>query len=403
MTAGGSGDAPSPFTSWLVGLVLAVSGFAFLAMIVLVAWAPELQSRDRAGAHPYSTSALGYNGLYRLLEARGTPITISRSPERLSGEWDSLKLVTLAPFGMDEALDDLEPAGTTLIVLPKWSGPPDPERPEHQRETRLVSPGAVNDLLRTLDSDGRIWRIRTPAEIKTAFGMFSPDLGDDMQVLRADSFVSIIPTAAGDLLARIPGSETYVLADPDLLNTAGLADAETARMALALIDFLREPPGQPVMMDATLHGFQRSDNLLQMVFDAPFLGATLAALAGFLMIGWAGAVRFGAPSHEGRAIALGKQALTDNTARLVAMARRETQLAPGYLALVRRHTAREVGAPKTLTETELAALFDRLGPEGTPFSELEAQLSAPATSREDLMNKARALWRWRRETTHGRQ
>jgi hypothetical protein len=45
-------------------------------------------------------------------------------------------------------------------------------------------------------------------------------------------------------------------------------------------------------------------------------------------------------------------------------------------------------------------LFDRLGPEevsGKTFSQIEAGLRGPAASREDLMHKARDLWRWRRD------
>lgn len=394
----------SPFQGWLVGVLIAVSLFGFLATIALAAWSPELQDRDRAGLHPYSTSALGYNGLYRLLQARGTPVTISRSRQRLETDRESLKIVTLAPGGMGEALDELDLSSSqALVVLPKWSGPSDRDKPQWQRETSLVPTGTVERLLQVYDPDGGIWRLRTPARIDTGFGRYSPRFGEDMQVLRADSLVSVVSVAGGDLVARLPGSDIYVLSDPDLFNTAGLAEAENARMALGLVDFLRDDTRQPVLLDATLHGFERSENLLQMMFDIPFLGATLIALLGFLMIGWAGAVRFGAPEDEGRAIALGKQALTDNTARLVAMARRERQLAPGYLALVRRHTAKEIGAPKTLSEADLSALFDRLGPQAPRFSDLESDLNSPAQGREDLLNKARALWRWRRETTHGHQ
>ncbi|MEM9740770.1 MAG: hypothetical protein AAF829_12985, partial [Pseudomonadota bacterium] len=60
----------SPFSGGVVAVILAVAGLSFLITIVLLAWSPELQSRDRAGAQPYSTSALGYQGLVRLLELR---------------------------------------------------------------------------------------------------------------------------------------------------------------------------------------------------------------------------------------------------------------------------------------------------------------------------------------------
>ena len=42
----------SPFAGGVVGIIVAVSGLAFLALLILAAWAPELQTRDRAGLHP---------------------------------------------------------------------------------------------------------------------------------------------------------------------------------------------------------------------------------------------------------------------------------------------------------------------------------------------------------------
>jgi hypothetical protein len=166
------------------------------------------------------------------------------------------------------------------------------------------------------------------------------------------------------------------------------------------VDYLRTYPDEPILMDATLHGFERSENLLKMMFSVPYIGVTLVALAAALLLGWAATIRFGPPLVEARAIALGKQALADNSAGLVAMARREARMAPGFLALVRRRLAREIGAPRTLTEAQVSDMFDRLGPDaetGRVFSQMEAELKEPATSRDDLLTKTRALYRWRKE------
>lgn len=389
------------FSGWVVGTLLAVSGLAFILLLALVGWSPELRDRDRAGLHAYSTSALGYQGLYRLLEASGTPVTVSRSLRPLEDEYEALKIVTLETTGQARELDDLDLAAPMLIVLPKWEGFADPDRLSWFEETQLLPETVVAGHLRVFDSDADIWRLRTPRSIETPFGLFKPRFGDDLQVMRADSLVAIVETPGGVILGRLPDRDVYFLSDPDLVNTFGLAEPENARMALAMIDWLSWSENSPVMMDAALHGFERSENLLQMVFDAPFFGVTLTMMATFLMIGWAGAVRFGAPLREERAIALGKQALADSTAGLVAMGRRERHLAPGYLSLIRRSAAKAVGAPKTLSEDELSALFDRIGPKDEPFSQLEKNLSQPAASREDLMDKARRLWRWHKEITHG--
>ena len=259
-------ESGAPFSGSVVGIILAVSGIAFMALLVLAAWAPELQTRDRAGLHPYSTSALGYQGYYRLLEARGIPVSISRSVQRLENDYGTLKVLTLPPYGADAKLEELDLVAPALIVLPKWRGARDPDNPQWQLETLIMSADVVAETIHPFDSDAGIWRLRTPASIKTPFGKFSPDLGDDMQVLRADSLVSIVPVAGGDLIAKLPDRDVYFLADPDILNTAGLADAENARFALAMTNWLKWSPEDPVILDATLHGFERSENLLQLVF-----------------------------------------------------------------------------------------------------------------------------------------
>jgi len=399
MSDAGSASS-SPFSARTVAILIAVAVFSFAAVMVLAGWAPELRDRNEAGDHPFSTSAIGYNGFYQLLEAQGYPVEISRFPHDLqSSDW-STRIVTLPAWMNKKKLEDYHPVSTTLIVLPKWVGWTDPEHPKFQKDTRFVDAGNLNDLLGDLHIEGEIGRIDVPAETDTPFGPMALKPDVKMQVIRSDALEPVAGTPEGMLVARIPGEDAYILADPDMINTFGLANRENARFAVQLIDFIRYSPDEPIMFDATLHGFERSENLLQMIFDVPFVGATLAAFASALLLGWAAAVRFGPPAREGRAIALGKQALADNSAGLVTMARRETRMAPGYLAMMRRRAAADIAAPRTLTEAQLAALFDRLGPEdqsGKTFTQIASALRSPASSREALLHAARELWRWRHD------
>lgn len=390
----------SPFSARTVAILIAVALFSFGAIMVLAGWAPELRDRNEAGDHPFSTSAIGYNGFVQLLEAQGYPVEISRFASNLQDPGHDLMIVTLSPWGMNKALEDYEPTPTTLIVLPKWDGLTDRLNPKRQKDTELVGIENINALLDKLNIDGEVKRIDTPDRVRTPLGAMAlkPDL--KMQVIQSDDLEPIVATDGGYLFSHLPDQDIYFLSDPDMINTFGLADRENARFAVQMIDYMRYSTNEPITFDATLHGFQRSENLLQMMFDVPFLGVTLVAFAAALLLGWAATIRFGPPTREGRAIALGKQALADNSAGLVTMARRETRMAPGYLTLIRRRLAKEIGAPRTLTESQLSELFDRLGPEetsGKTFSQIEAGLRGPAASREDLMHKARDLWRWRRD------
>lgn len=400
----------SPFTTRTVAVLLVIAIVSFGAVMVLAGWAPELRDRDQAGDHPFSTSALGYNGIVQLLEDQGYPVEISRLEQSLASHDGGVMVVTVSPRGMSKKLEETRLQPTTLIVLPKWIGQTDPFNAKRQRDTRFMQARNLNDLLGQLDIEGEIGRIDVPGRTETPFGdmALKPDL--KMQVIRSDTLVPVIEAGDGMLLGKFNDRDIYVLADPDMLNTFGLAERENARFAVQLMDWLRYEDYEPIIFDATLHGFVRSANLLQMVFDIPFIGATLAALASAFLLGWAALVRFGPTAREGRVIALGKQALVDNSAGLFTMARRETRMAPGYLAMVRRRVARDIAAPKTMTEAQLSALFDRLGPEeqsGKTFSQIESGLRGPSASREELMTRARDLYRWRRDilrrSTHERK
>ncbi|MDP1556127.1 MAG: hypothetical protein Q8L84_11785 [Hyphomonas sp.] len=393
-------QSSSPFSARVVAILIGVAAISFGAVLVMAGWAPELRDRNRAGDHPYSTSAIGYNGFVRLLESAGYPVSVSRLEGDLESRDWGLMIVTLPAYGGISALQDRSLQPTTLVVLPKWLGRTDPLNAARQADTRFIEARDLNDELAVLYPGVEILRIPVPTAIEAPFGevTLKPDVR--LQLIKAPSLETVVEVNDGALLAYDESRSLYILSDPDLINTFGLARAENARFAVQLVDFLRYDSAEPILLDATLHGFERSENLLKMMFSVPYIGVTLVALAAALLLGWAATVRFGPPLTEARAIALGKQALADNSAGLVAMARREARMAPGFLALVRRRLAREIGAPRMLTEAQVSDMFDRLGPDpetGRVFSQMEAELKEPAASRDDLLTKTRALYRWRKE------
>ena len=404
-------DTTSPISARTLGILLMVAILSLGAIIVLVGWAPELRNRNVAGPHPYSTSAIGYNGAVELLTQQGIPVDLSRLERNLTDRYDGLMIATLTDWGMLEKLENTDFAYNTLLVLPKWRGATDPVNPKWQRDTTFISARRINDLLETLDIDAELGRVAVPDTVSGPYGKLPvrPDM--KLQVLYSDYLDPVISTDDGILLGQIPGETVYILTDPDMMNTFGLSQIENARFLLHLIDYFQlDYDYEQVHFDVTLHGFARTENLLQMMFDVPFLGATLIALASAGLLGWGALIRFGPPDREGRAIALGKQALVDNSAGLVTMARRETRMAAGYLHMIKRRTARDIGAPGSLTDEQLTKLFDRLGPEERTqcrFSDLAADLSSPIASRHDLLQNIRNLYRWRqqvlRRTTYERK
>lgn len=393
-------DTGAPFSARVAAILIAVAAISFGAIMVLAGWAPELQDRNRAGDHPYSTSALGYNGFVRLLEAQDYPVRVSRLERDLEHRDWGLMVVTMPAHIRFETLAETDFQYPALVVLPKWYGMADAYNPARQADTRFVDARRLNDNLRAVYPDVEILRVAVPEAIDTPFGALQVEPDIRLQLIRSRDLEMIAGAEGGALIAYDPARGIYLLSDPDIINTFGLSRIDNAIFATRMIDFLRTSEGEPIIFDATVHGFQRSENLLKMLFSVPFLGATLVALASALLLGWAAVVRFGPPAREARAIALGKQALADNSAGLVTMARRETRMAPGYASLIRRRLALALGLPRGTPETQLTEMFDRLGPtekDGPVFSELEAGLKGQTHGRDDLVHKAREMHHWRKE------
>ncbi len=395
----------SPFSGPVIGFLVAVGLASFIGVFALLGWSPDLADKNRAGPHPYSESALGYAGLIKLLEADGRPVSVSRLASTLDYA-DGLLILTIPEYGYRRSsqFNQATVSQPALFVLPKWSGYPDRARPSWQEDTYLIGRDRVQGLIRNFDTDATVWHLRNPARFETPFGTVKPGFEHKMQVIESDSLEPIISVPGGALLSKVPGSDVFILSDPDVFNTFGLVRRENARFALGLIDWLSQYSGDEVIFDATLHGFERSENLMRAIFDVPFLGATLLAFVTACLIGWAAFVRLSPQEREGRVLAFGKKALADNSAGLIAMARREGPMAPGYLQLSRRALIRRLGLPRTVSDEELARTLRAISKQreiGGDWSERASGLQTAALSREDLRDKARALWRWRKEMTHG--
>lgn len=390
-----------PFMAGLIGVGL----LAFIAVFALIGWSPDLANKNRAGEHPYSTSALGYAGLVKLLEADGKDVSVSRLASTLDYA-DGLLIITIPRYGYRRGpdFDHLSVSEPALYVLPKWSGYADRQKRQWQKDTSLLRRGSVQYHLENFDADAKIWRLRNPGTIDTPFGPQKPNFEHEMQVIESDSLEPVVSVPGGALISKVPGRSIFILSDPDVLNTFGLAQRENARFALGLTDWLSSYDGAPVVLDATLHGFERSENLMKAIFDVPFLGATLLAIATALLVGWSAFIRFGPPQRERRVIAFGKTALAESSAGLVSMARREGQMAPGYRELTQRALRRRLSLPPKMTDEEVAQTLDAIAEQkklDADWSTRSAPLKSAAASRDELRDNASALWRWRKEMSDG--
>jgi len=72
-----------PFNSNAMLTIIGVGVVAFIAMLILGAYAPDLRSGKNGGAHALSNGAIGYSGLVRLAQETGRNPVIIRSEQDL--------------------------------------------------------------------------------------------------------------------------------------------------------------------------------------------------------------------------------------------------------------------------------------------------------------------------------
>jgi len=358
--------APQLFSLRLVAGLIAAGILAFAAFLVLAAYAGDLRSGRDGRPHALSVSAIGYKGLVDLVGYSGGTARYVRSDDGLDDV--NLLVVAIEPrIKRDDLAKLLERRENkaTLLILPKWLVAPHETRTGWVRQTGLVPPMALREVLgkeRPLGirqakvgpgpAFGREWMskfaARAPASPQTASGaQFQPLL---------------VAPGAGPLLVQASDNPHYVLADPDLMNNHGLKDPRTARAALAILRRLNSEEDAVVSFDLTLNGFGTQRNALQLAFEPPFLALTLALLVAAILGGLHGAFRFGPERREERAIAFGKAALVENSAGLVRLAAREHRQGGAYAELLAEEAARVSGAPASLRGAELDAYLDRLTP-----------------------------------------
>lgn len=392
-----------------MGLALALVGvFAFSAFVTLLAYAPDLQRNPFCAPDVYSRCAIGFAGLKEVAGNDGTPTLISRAALP-SGRNQGLLIVTPQP-GSEADVGALNFSGPVLVVLPKWRTHPDPLNLSWGVRDGLIPPREMPhaDLLDVVTVARRSGAAH-PTLMGAAGTPFeglrlSPGAVDSLQTLQAKGWSPAITDETGRVvMAEAPSSRIFVLADPDLLNTHGLADLDTFGVATAIVRTLRMGEG-PVIFDATLAGYKQDHSPLKLMFDPPFLAVTLCVAAALALAGWQALYRFGPLMTSGRALALGKEGLVDNSAQLIRLARREASMAPRYAALTRAAAARAVGAPRDLTGEALTGFLDRVGRKDG--GETLAGLTAAATQvrdRNGLAALAQRLYRWRLEMTRERQ
>ena len=351
-----SGVAALMTPKMIISLVL-IGIFSFTALVTLSGYAGDLRKKDNGQAHALSRSAIGFGGLVRLLGDMEYDVRMART-ENISYEDEyALRVFTMSRPYMADGLNDLNLYSPTLIVMPKWRTTPLRDRSGWVQKGRgnnktFDMSNHERDLKELL---GDVEFTRHASDDKLVGYNVESNMGVDialedikirnLQTIDGPDLVSIVSADEGSILVYIDDTETYILSDPDFLNTMGIESRTRAKLAVDLVDSVISLAGADtgrVDFDLTFHGLGGKTNIVKVMTQPPFLAATLCLLAAGLLIAWQAFSRFGDPIKVQRDYALGKFSLADNAARFISIAGREPNMAKDYAALVKKQVVKNL-------------------------------------------------------------
>lgn len=403
-----SETASSALISLRTALIIVIIGvLSFSSLFVLLAFAPDLQDKNYAGPHAYSKSALGYNFSAELLKETGFDVRMSRNPDLLQ-DVDDDNLLVLTPGG-DYHSDDLEALetnryGLVLIVLPKRMGLTSFTDRRRQSNTELLPTADVQRLLSVIDADLKVSQIPAVSSLSFDGEDWPVQFQEVTQVITDGPVLNILSSSEGTVFGRVSGTNVFILSDPELMNTHGLSSLDNSVVMLELFDaHVYSKDDVAINFDTTIHGFERTRNLLRLVFEPPLLGATLFAFATAILLGWTAFVRFGKLPNPEPALKAGRTTLINSTAGLFSQTQREAGLAADYGKLVERQTINDLGYSEDMNSAQTDRILQQLintrsddaGKAVTP-----PDASSVKTSGQ-LVNFAKAYHQWKRNMKNG--
>jgi hypothetical protein len=399
------GQSAGPFSLITLIVVIVIGLGAFVAATYLETFGDGGGEPRTTGANVFSRSAIGHRAFAATLRKLDIPVQISRFRSYDKATNGSLLLI-IEPDPVEARQADLGRLRSlphVLVVLPKWDGWTDREKPIWINRMELLPEDAPQQILKDLVSDAKIKR--STAEITQGTQLGGKFKIDHPQTITSNDLTPILETEDGILLGSI--GHVWILADPDLLSNSGIDDADNGVIAVSIIDSLL-PKGGTVVIDETLHGYEQRPNLMRTLLRPPFVTILIALIVAMLVLVWAGATRFGAPQPETDGLAAGKLTLVKSAAKLLRFGTSANSLLLNYRRLVLADAMNELHGPNGLDETAQAAWLDRaaahrgLDSRVEPLlNEMSAQGEARRIDATRALRFAHQLYRWKQEILHG--
>lgn len=200
------------------------------------------------------------------------------------------------------------------------------------------------------------------------------------------------------VLIQLEDTQTYILSEPDLVNTMAFQTQGGAQLSNAILDEIIRDADVYAMtadFDVSLHGIEANRNIIKLMVTPPFLAATLCLLAAGGLVAWQGFNRFGDPARVRPDYAQGPVSLAETAAEFMGIANRAHKTGEDYAELIRRQVAAELGYKNSTSDhvnTLLDAREKRLEIQ-PPFADLKQAIAGADT--QSYGQYARALTTWR--------
>jgi hypothetical protein len=399
--------------AWLVGV-----GAASLALTLAFVIAQPEGAVDSADADAFSRSALGHKAFVELLHRRRVPVLVSRHSSAERASHGALLLIAEPRLGEEDTARErrlasmLDTAGTTLLVLPKWKGEPDPQRPQWVGAVTPVGDAVIQRALAAASVPATVTHLADPLDRCDGSDAVVAWPAPQLLSPTSDDLRPLVTCRGGVLLGEVPrpnGHRLFVLSDPDVIANHALGSGDHARLALDLLGHAWHA-GQTVVVDETLHGHERPPVLWRELFAFPLLPAVLQGLLALVAFVCSGLGRFGAPVAAPPAMGSGKSLLIDNTAELLRRAGHSAHTLGRYMEAAVADVARALHAPAALTGEGLRRWLQGVGRRRgvhVDVDRLEAQVERARRgehgSSAAILAAAQRIHRWKEEMLRGPQ
>ncbi|MFC4346392.1 DUF4350 domain-containing protein [Kordiimonas lipolytica] len=400
----------APFSNKALFWILFLGILATLGLAVTSVFQGDGQYETSSGANSFSKSAIGHAAFASLAESEG---------------WHSLKSQgnTSDKLGTDTTLLLLEPQGNNrsgerietlidwapmLVVLPKRRGAPHPFKAGWIGAEFLMSMASPQRVAGFLAEDIDVLRPEESiSDWQHSFDpQATPDI-DNLQLLKSDAITPIIWNEHGILFGRLnreyEEEPVWILADPDLIATHGLARGWNAALALDVLRTVSEGR-QSLVIDEVIHGFQRDPSLARAMFSHPFVYATVAALLALIVFLLALTRRFGAPWRRMADVNDTKAVFIENAARILHIAEKEQEALVRLVDDQALAVAQHLNVPADLARNQLDRWLDEQSSKrgvNPGFTTIKRRIlrvrDDDDTKRNRLLNLANQFYTWKQE------